>query len=184
MDRTKLAAIASLVAAISVGGIATQVWQSNPGTQLVELADAGVGGCPTRLVTCNWRVDQDGRNILEDAGVVVGTGYRTLSTRVAVCAALNGDPRAVVLPPMPGRGGIAALASPDLGSCTVAADPGGALWRTAQSACVRRPLGGTLAGCHIADGGDQGELNAYPRAYLAGAQCEDTACTVFAGETP
>jgi hypothetical protein len=180
MSRTQLAVLAGIIATVGGG---TVIWQSNSDTTLADLQAAGVGTCPTRLVTCNWRIDADGANVLADAGLNVPRGYKTLATRVAVCAQADGG-RDVILPPLPARNGLAALASPDFSSCTIAADPGGTLWRTASSRCQRRPLGGTLAGCHRLDGGDQGELNAYPRSELAGAQCEDAACAVFAGESP
>ena len=190
MDRTKLAALAGVIAIIAVGGVGTTVWQANSDTTLADLTDAGVASCPRRLVTCNWRLDADGRNVLADAGVTVGAGYRTLAARVAVCTQADGG-RDVVFPPVPQRAGkLAALASPDLGNCTVAADPGGALWRTAPSACVAAPAdGGQLCqrlGASL-DGGARwvGASNAMPRAASNGhATCEDVACTVFAGEVP
>lgn len=186
MNRTRLAALASLVAAVVVGGITTNVWQANPDTTLADLQDAGVLDCPTRLVTCDWRVDAEGRDVLLDAGLDVPTGYRTLAARVAVCT--NGV-RDVVFPAFPARAGqLAGLASPDLGSCTVAADPGGALWRTAQSRCVRRQTDAG-ANCYRRnpfDGGTQdfGDWNSMPRADALGPDCQPAPCTVFAGEAP
>lgn len=186
MNRSKLAALASILGVVVVGGVSTVVWQPDETTTVADLADAGVGTCPVRLVTCNWRVDADGASVLEDAGISVGRGYRTLGARVRVCT--NGI-RDVVFPPLPQRAGaLAALAVPDLDSCTVDPDPGGALWRAAPSACVAAPLdGGRLCRRTERDGGFRwfGAGNRMLRGESNGhATCEDVPCVVFAGDAP
>jgi hypothetical protein len=187
MDRNKLALIASVIGVVSVGGVATTVWQAGQDVTALELRDAGVMDCPTRLVTCNWRIDADGANILADAGVSVPPGYRALATRIKVCTQADGT-RDVVVPPLPQRAGrLAALASPDLANCTVAADPGGALWRVAASQCVAAPVGDPRCKRDEHDGGFRwiGDLNRMPRSESNGhASCIDVPCGVFAGETP
>lgn len=187
MNRARLAALATVIGTVIVGGVATQVWQAAPGTTAADLADAGVLACPTRLVACNWRIDDDGRAVLADAGVTVARGYRTLAARVRVCTQEDGG-RDVVFPALPQRAGqLAALASPDLDNCTVAADPGGALWRPAPSRCVAAPEGDARCRRAEGDGGFrwQGALNAMPRPESNGhPSCVDVPCTVHAGEAP
>lgn len=162
------------------------VWQPSPGTTTAELADAGVASCPVRLVTCNWRIDDDGAAVLLDAGLSVPRGYRTLAARVRVCLGEDGG-RDVILPPLPQRAGaLAALASPDLDSCTVDADPGGALWRAAPSRCVAAPAdGGQLCRRTERDGGFRyfGAGNRMERSESNGhATCEDVPCARFESE--
>ena len=93
MNRTRLAAIATVIGTIVVGGVSTGVWQAGPDTTTTELRDAGVLDCPTRLVTCNWRIDDDGVEVLLDAGLAVSRGYRTLASRVKVCTGPEEVPR-------------------------------------------------------------------------------------------
>lgn len=184
MNRDRLAALAIILGtAITAGGITITAWQAAPGTTAADLADAGVGGCPTRLVSCDWHLNDDGVAVLSDAGVTVPRRNMRLGARVKVCEQADGG-RDVVFPPMPQRHGRAALASPNLADCDVAADPGGALWRVVQSRCVRaQPDAGADCKMLLRDGGSEfhGWWNVIPRTISTGNDCVPCACTRFFG---
>lgn len=123
-----------------------------------------------------------------DKQKVISAAALAAIAAAGVAALLTGDTAPATLPATAHLGESRLAQGPDGGIVYVAPyaqEDGGegyVVLEQADAPCKRKRTAKRGASCHLVDGGEPGEYNRWPAAWMVGPHCEPVSCAVMAGE--